>query len=229
MKRVLLLLGILLCLSCVISCGKEEEKAEEWTYERFEDELGGIIEMDVLSIEKCFQEFYSQEIAICGYVIYDGVSRKLSPELETESKSNTILLAMSNEKLYGKFVYIKGKDLSRIYEGMYRLADIKECSLEAGEGIEYRSVREYIRLMEDFYENTYIKVEGLVMQDGTNLDGTPSYRLYPSEESYNEDISKFIFLYFTETPANLHGKHITVMGKPDDVYSLVECNVVEED
>lgn len=228
MKRVLLLLGILLCFSCVISCGKEEEKADEWTYERFEDELGGIIEMDVLSIIQCFHEFYVQEIAIQGYVIQGGVTCELSDEPETGSGSNTIGLPMDNEKLYGELVYIRGKDLNKIYEGRYRLMDIKKCSLDEEEGIEYRSVREYIRLMENFYENTYIKVEGLVMQDGTKLDGTPNYKLYPSEESYNENISKFIFLYFTETPANLHGKHITVMGKPDDVYSLVECNVVEE-
>lgn len=228
MKRVLLFLGILFCFLSITSCGKEKEVAEEWNYERLEEELGNIIELDLESLVDILEMFQSHETTICGYV---GKDLTVSDELEDRNDKNTIVLMLGGYNVKsGNFVYLKGIPCSYLGD-YYMLQPLSNNQPLDEPGEDAMSVNQYVSLMDKYYEDTYFKTEGLLLQKGTWFDGTPRYVLYSSEEAYNESQYNYVTLNdFIVDPASMIGKYVVVMGKPDMFIrnGLTGCNIIEE-
>lgn len=59
MRKAKRFTAILLMMAVALGgCGTEKkEESKEWTYELLEEEFGGIIELDCLSIRDCLNDF----------------------------------------------------------------------------------------------------------------------------------------------------------------------------
>lgn len=255
MRKILILVAMLIVCAAIGGCGQTgssqgdsmsgSNKDERWTYEKLEEEFGGIIETDCLSVIDCLSKLSQKNYCVSGYIIKDSdfsYKEKKSKILtisdnksDNENSKETITascdalpvaITTSNEK----FLYFEGENLDPSIPGTYHLSG-SAYSKENGDN-EYLSIAQFLMLMEKIYSDTYFKTEGIIMQDGEDIDGNPRYYLYPSEESYKQRKYSRIDLEFQKEYSNLNGKHVVIMGNPDNnPYSqgLNNCNIVGGD
>lgn len=252
MKKLLI---TLLCCLVLAGCGKkennnsqdkgseinsEEVNKKEWTYEDLEKEFGGIIETDCISVRDCLNELSWKDYYISGYITdLSGNILTITDELENET-SYKITVAKDTSTQYipeiGDMVYMKVQNIDS-FDDNYYLSD-ETTNLDDGYVLKdktddnYLSVKAFIDLEDKIYKDTYFKTEGIIMQDGEDINGNPEYYLYPSEQSYKEDKYSRIEVSFRNNYSDLNGKHIVIMGNPDKnaiSQALKNCNIVGGD
>lgn len=219
---------------------------KEWTYDILEQEFGGIIETDCISVRDCLNLLSWEDYSVGGYIVdkhngsalgYDVYSITISDDKEQMQEYNTISVSVTeyaySQVQIGDFIYANGS-----YSGYYANSHQLSCndegeSLYTEEVKNSTSIQEFIKKMKQIYEDTFFKTEGLAIQDGEDYDGNPQYYLYPSSESYKESKYTRIKLSFTTTQSDLTGKNVVIIGKPDGEVSfeqaLRECSIVEEE
>lgn len=243
-KSIIISALIILSIStvCLTGC---EKKPKEWTYELLEEELGGIIEDDFLSVKNCLNLIEETDYVVCGYITQKSCSSVIGVDLYnitiTDDENyvydgNTIEVCVTENAFSkvneGDFIYASGEiEYNRYIEntvsmmchtGGYISLDPIEGSI---------SVKNYIENAKEIFEDTYFKTDGIIIQDGTRSDGIPRYNLYESEEAYKEDkYNNYISIEFTEEQHNINGKILTIIGKPSLSFSggLVECSIIDE-
>lgn len=240
MRKFKAIVPILLSIMFLMSCGAKEgqnDMAEQYTYEDFESSIGNIIETDYSTAKNILNLVKKHEFVTCGYIVqktetsmlgYNFYSLNLSNENGTQEIEVSVTKKAYEKVNEGDFVYAYGTlDYTDYGIDGYE----NNCSIDCSNGgyispneiNSSLSIQEYISIVKEISENTYIQTNGLVMQDGEN------YKLYLSKDSYNENKNSYIKLEFSENQSNLNGKTITVIGKIDTYLwqGLVDCNVLE--
>lgn len=245
MKKIL---TILLCALMLMGCSSDESNSnnmahEEWTYDKLEEEFGGIIETNFSSTKKCLGIIENADFKVCGTIIekkensvfgIDLYYLRVTDDKNNSYSDNTIDVCVTeyafSKVSEGDFIYAAGTANYVDYGGAESENSVQmNCSGE-GESIytyaidESISVSEYVNIIREISEDTYFQTEGLIIQDGD------SYKLYESKEAYKENKYGYIGLEFTEEQNNLNGNIVTVMGKPDTYLhnGLVGCSIIEE-
>ena len=208
-----------------------------------EEEFGGIIETDCVSVRDCLNLLSWHDYSVGGYIIDKSSTSVLgvnvyqitvSDDKSYSYEGNTISIGITENAFskveVGNFIYAKGEHLHS-----YTATKQMSCS---GDGLYIShteiegsiSISEYIEEIKEIFEETYFKTEGLVIQNGTDYEGNPRYYLYPSEKAYKENKSTRVELTFSEKQQNLAGKHVTIIGKPDEeatYQGLKECSIID--
>lgn len=234
-KTMAVIIAVMLCL-LLTGCGKKTE----WTYELLEDEFGGVVELDFDSAVICLNLLAEQSYSVSGYVVN---TNDLSTDILTLSEdpdapvSYQITVGQGGNNKYfakeGEMVYVRAHNIESYTENYY----LTTLNVAGGyvspdrKEDEYLSVSEFIKLMDQIYEETYFKIEGYILQDGEDYEGNPKYYLYQSEEAYNANKYGRIKIQFSEEQRNISGKEVLIIGIPDisvSDNSLQNCSVVEE-
>ena len=246
MKR---LISFLLCLSVIFAlcaCGnsndtdrrhnsddKEEQVELSITEKRSKllEELNGVVKVDVPTFKSYFATIYSP----C-YIVGEIV------EVDYDDDDDTYTYRIRDEEY---FVYIWVED----YEEEFKKGDViyivgsmeDKSTLKCSKGsistekddLDYMSVNEYKEILEKV-ESLYFKVSGYVFVETEISFGKTLYYyyLYASEDDYGKENAQRISLGFDNTPENVMGKELQIMGqhRPDaDVYvpTLIHCSIVE--
>lgn len=242
--KPLLIWFIYLLLSFLIMYIGANLPIKEWTYDILEQEFGGIIETDCISVRDCLNLLSWEDYSVGGYIVdkhngsalgYDVYSITISDDKDQTQEYNTISVSVTeyaySQVQIGDFIYANGS-----YSGCYANSHQLSCndegeSLYTEEVKNSTSIQEFIKKMKQIYEDTFFKTEGLIMQDGENYDGEPQYYLYPSAETYKEEKYARIELEFDEIQYNLSGKTVVIIGKPiHETFGqkLCECSIVKE-
>lgn len=241
MKKKLIALVLAACVLAGGCGSKPGEKENEWTYEKLENELGGIITIDLVSVRDCLNEISWHDYYFSGIVVEtNSISRDILTLCDdSEGGGKSVIVSQGEENQYfaekGETVYVKAQNIQSLDDDYYLSS--KTTNLSDGyiscdkKDEEYVSIHELNRYMDKIYKDTYFKTEGIVIQDGEDFDGNPEYYLYPSEESYKEDKFLRLEISFLEEQSNIVGKTVTIIGNPDKNASyqgLTRCSIVEE-
>lgn len=226
---IIVLVAIVLAAVCsIVAISAFQAKNKEWTYDLLQEEFGGVIEVaDCDALRNCLNLLSWEEYYVCGYV---ADVNSFSPNILTLSdngeKEQYIVLLQGDDQdtrfaEVGDFVYANGK-ANEGTDCYYLYGSAKRKYIK-----EYLSVNEYLSLMKKIYEKTYFKTTGIIFPYGENYDGSICYRLYPSEEAYEEE-KYLIDVTFLEGQNVVIGKRVTILGKPDTnalFQGLKDCSI----
>lgn len=246
MKKIFLSFLYICLIVCICGCGKMIKK-KELTYETLQEEFGGIIDIDFSSARECMRLIRNKEYTVGGYVIDKKQNNIIDVDLYiitiTDDKGysnerNTIETFVTQDDFTsideGDFIYACGKmEYNNYYTENYpRLDCDNKGSITKNDSGNNISVADYVEDVNKIFDDTFFRIEGVIIQDGTDYEGKPAYKLYESEKSYEEDKSCYISIIFSEEQHNLNGKKIKVIGNYDDLssygYGLINCSIVDE-
>ena len=226
---------IIICVAFA-ACGNsnnkdiDKELAEETKIETREDLLeimGGVLEVDFSTL-RIYHFKLNDPFYICGYIVPDNFNHLPQFELgDTKYALSTLRVTDYDfpDSGYkdGDFVYIKAMPNGESNVYVYNMSTTKSEQ-------EYIGVEEYCAISKKIH-NTYFEVTGFI-GSVDEVDGHWTCKMYESKEAYkNDEIERFITLYFDEYPSNINGTTIRVVGKyrpTSDEPWLLHCSIIDE-
>ena len=177
MKKISNILVATLIVLLLFGCGMTT-KEKDWTYGKLEENFGGIVDIDCASVRNCINQLHWKDFYVCGYVVdisYNG-NRPIVFIADKEISDEYILVIQDEKRAIepqvGELIYVEG-----VYENVDYdyAAGILNCmvtnkeysaSTEKVADAEYMTVHEYLQLNEKVYQDTWIRTEGVLFQDG---------------------------------------------------------------